>query len=111
MVGREPLPDAETAPDALRILQVVASYYPAVRYGGTIVSVHGLAAALAARLAAAAPLALRGMKANFVAAERLGFSDFLDIETERHTRITASEDCIEAFRAFVEKRPANFQGR
>jgi glycosyltransferase involved in cell wall biosynthesis len=28
---------------------VAASYYPAVRYGGTIVSVHGLAAALAAR--------------------------------------------------------------
>jgi glycosyltransferase involved in cell wall biosynthesis len=49
MVGREPLLDAETAPDALKILQVVASYYPAVRYGGTIVSVHGLAAALAAR--------------------------------------------------------------
>lgn len=33
----------------MRLLQVVASYYPAVRYGGTIVSVHGLAAALAAR--------------------------------------------------------------
>lgn len=49
MVGGEPLPDAETATDALKILQVVASYYPAVRYGGTIVSVHGLATALAAR--------------------------------------------------------------
>lgn len=68
-------------------------------------------AALAARLAAAAPLALRGMKANFVAAERLSFGDFLAIETERHTRISASEDCIEAFRAFVEKRPAAFRGR
>ena len=33
----------------LRILQVVASYYPAVRYGGPIRSVHGLAAALARR--------------------------------------------------------------
>lgn len=31
----------------LRILQVVATYYPAVRYGGPIRSVHGLAAALA----------------------------------------------------------------
>jgi glycogen synthase len=31
----------------LRILHVVASYYPAVRYGGPIRSVHGLAAALA----------------------------------------------------------------
>jgi glycosyltransferase involved in cell wall biosynthesis len=33
----------------LKILHVVSSYYPAVRYGGTIVSVHGLAAALARR--------------------------------------------------------------
>lgn len=48
-MGCEPHHDAETAPDALKILQVVSSYYPAVRYGGTIVSVHGLAAALAAR--------------------------------------------------------------
>lgn len=34
---------------ALRILQVVSAYYPAVRYGGPIRSVHGLCAALAAR--------------------------------------------------------------
>jgi glycosyltransferase involved in cell wall biosynthesis len=33
----------------LRILQVVSAYYPAVRYGGPIRSVHGLAAALARR--------------------------------------------------------------
>ena len=33
----------------LRILQVVASYYPAVRYGGPIRSVHGLSAALVQR--------------------------------------------------------------
>ncbi len=33
----------------MKLLHVVASYLPAVRYGGTIVSVHGLAAALAAR--------------------------------------------------------------
>ncbi len=33
----------------LRILQVVATYYPAVRYGGPIRSVHGLSAALARR--------------------------------------------------------------
>jgi glycosyltransferase involved in cell wall biosynthesis len=33
----------------VKILQVVASYLPAVRYGGTIVSVHGLSKALAAR--------------------------------------------------------------
>lgn len=33
----------------MKILHVVASYLPAVRYGGTIVSVHGLCRALAAR--------------------------------------------------------------
>lgn len=33
----------------LRILHVVSAYYPAVRYGGPIRSVHGLAAALARR--------------------------------------------------------------
>jgi len=33
----------------MKILHVVASYLPARRYGGTIVSVHGLCAALAAR--------------------------------------------------------------
>jgi glycosyltransferase involved in cell wall biosynthesis len=37
------------SPSPLRILQVAASYYPAVRYGGPIRSVHGLAAALARR--------------------------------------------------------------
>ncbi len=34
---------------ALRILQVVPTYYPAVRYGGPIRSVHGLARSLARR--------------------------------------------------------------
>ena len=33
----------------MRILHVAATYLPAVRYGGTIVSVHGLCKALAAR--------------------------------------------------------------
>ena len=33
----------------MKLLHVVASYLPAVRYGGTIVSVHGLCKALAAR--------------------------------------------------------------
>jgi glycosyltransferase involved in cell wall biosynthesis len=33
----------------MRLLHVVPTYYPAVRYGGTIFSVHGLCRALAAR--------------------------------------------------------------
>ena len=33
----------------LRLLHVTPTYYPAVRYGGPIVTVHGLCKALAAR--------------------------------------------------------------
>ena len=33
----------------MKLLHVVSSYLPATRYGGTIVSVHGLCRALAAR--------------------------------------------------------------
>ena len=48
---------------------------------------------------------------NFTAAERMGMGDFVALETERHQRITASEDCQEAFRAFVEKRAPRYAGR
>ncbi len=68
-------------------------------------------AAIAGRLAASAPLALRGMKANFLAAERTTFADYLDLESERHMRIMQSSDTAEAFKAFVEKRDATFTGR
>ncbi len=68
-------------------------------------------AELAAKLAGAAPLALRGMKANFSVAERVGYQDFIDHETTQHHRITSSDDCKEAFRAFVEKRAPKFVGR
>ncbi len=62
-------------------------------------------------LAAKAPLARRGMKAHYVDAESMGFGEFIAMETKDHGTITASSDCKEAFRAFVEKRPAQFQGR
>lgn len=67
--------------------------------------------ALAARLAAAAPLALTAMKANFLAAERMGFSDYIALESEKHSRLFQSEDTTEAFRAFVQKRAPVFKGR
>lgn len=44
-----PRVDAEPAPRRLRILQVTPYYFPAVRYGGPIRSVHGLASALVRR--------------------------------------------------------------
>jgi 2-(1,2-epoxy-1,2-dihydrophenyl)acetyl-CoA isomerase len=54
------------------------------------------------------PSALRGLKENYVAAERMTLADFVDFEAERHLRIAASEDTAEAFRAFVEKREPRF---
>jgi 2-(1,2-epoxy-1,2-dihydrophenyl)acetyl-CoA isomerase len=68
-------------------------------------------AALTARLARAAPLALAAMKANFLAAEKVGFADYVALESEKHVRLFQSEDTTEAFRAFVEKRPPVFHGR
>lgn len=67
--------------------------------------------ARAERIAGAAPLARTGMKANFLAAERVDYRDFVELESERHQRITSSHDTQEAFRAFVEKRTPHFEGR
>ncbi len=68
-------------------------------------------AALTDRLANSSPLALKGMKANFVESERMGLADFITNETQRHSACGRSEDSREAFRAFVEKRRPVFQGR
>jgi 2-(1,2-epoxy-1,2-dihydrophenyl)acetyl-CoA isomerase len=68
-------------------------------------------AALTERLANASPLALKGMKANFVEQERMGLTDFIAAETARHSACGRSEDSKEAFRAFVEKRRPVYQGR
>lgn len=68
------------------------------------------AMALAKRLAGAAPLALGTMKSHYLAAERMGFREFLALETEAHFRITRSKDTREAFAAFIEKRPPVFRG-
>ena len=67
--------------------------------------------ALTARLARAAPLAIRTMKANFLAAEKMGFADYIALESEKHMRLFQTEDTTEAFKAFVEKRPPVFKGR
>ena len=67
--------------------------------------------ALTDRLARAAPLALSAMKANFLAAERMEFADYIRLESEKHMRLFQSEDTTEAFKAFVEKRAPVFHGR
>lgn len=66
---------------------------------------------VANRLAEAAPLALAGMKQNFLDGERLPLASYIDVETARHQAITDSADTKEAFAAFVEKRTPSFEGR
>jgi len=68
-------------------------------------------AAIVQRLAKSAPLALRAMKQNFLAAENMNLREYIRLESERHTRTGASEDSRAAFRAFVEKREPEFKGR
>jgi 2-(1,2-epoxy-1,2-dihydrophenyl)acetyl-CoA isomerase len=60
--------------------------------------------AILATLLRKSPTALRGLKAHYVAAERMGLGEFVDFEAERHLTIAVSADTAEAFRAFVEKR-------
>lgn len=68
-------------------------------------------AAIAARLAAASPHALRTMKQNFLDAENMPLDRYVELETERHMEVMAHDDAREAFRAFVEKRPPRFGDR
>ena len=67
--------------------------------------------AIAQRLAKSAPLAIGEMKKNFINAENMPLRDYIEVETERHTRTGGSNDSREAFRAFVEKREPVFEGR
>jgi 2-(1,2-epoxy-1,2-dihydrophenyl)acetyl-CoA isomerase len=69
-------------------------------------------AKLVARLAGAAPLALKTLKSHYLAAERGGsLADYVSLETTDHVRIVRSADTAEAFRAFLEKRAPVFVGR
>ncbi len=97
------LPGKFDAAEALRI-GLVSRVAPAEAFEGEIL-------ALTARLAAAAPLALATMKSNFLAAEKMGFADYIGLESEKHMRLFQTEDTTEAFKAFVEKRPPVFNGR
>jgi 2-(1,2-epoxy-1,2-dihydrophenyl)acetyl-CoA isomerase len=74
-------------------------------------TLHDEVHAIATRLAEAAPIALRTMKANFLDAERMTFRDYVMLESQRHIDIFKTEDTREAFRARVEKRKPRFAGR
>ena len=70
----------------------------------------GFVRSTAERLASAAPVALRGIKANLNDASEVGFAELLDREAARHVRSGRTSDAREAARAFVEKRPPTFTG-
>jgi 2-(1,2-epoxy-1,2-dihydrophenyl)acetyl-CoA isomerase len=75
---------------------------------------HSEVDALVESLMSRAPHALSRLKAHYVAAEGMGFSDYVALETERHLRqpdASAAADTQEAFRAFVEKRKPVFGKR
>lgn len=63
------------------------------------------------RLRRAAPLALRTIKQNLLAAEQMTIADFCDLETMRHIDLLATEDVGEGFASFVEGRAPVFRGR
>jgi len=90
------------AAEALRI-GLVSRVFPDREFAGQV-------AAVANRLAEMSPAALRGMKANFVAAEKMSLRDYVDFETERHLDLLDSPDTHEAFAAKAEGRKAKFTG-
>jgi E-phenylitaconyl-CoA hydratase len=69
------------------------------------------AAALAARIAASAPLSLLAAKRALQAARDLPFSDGQALERQLWAELAASQDRAEGRAAFRERRPPRFAGR
>jgi 2-(1,2-epoxy-1,2-dihydrophenyl)acetyl-CoA isomerase len=97
------LPGKFDAAEALRI-GLVSRVWPEASFRDEV-------KALAERIASAAPLALRTLKANFLTSERASLADYLAIESQRHMGLFRTEDTKEAFRAIVEKRKPRYVGR
>ena len=76
---------------------LVSAVYPSEEFRGKVATV-------VERLRAAAPMALRTMKLNFVASERLGFPDFVDLETERHLMLVTGPEFQAGVEAFLGAR-------
>lgn len=67
-------------------------------------------AAVVEGLAAQAPLAVRGIKANINDAARLSFAEACDAEVVRHLDCSRSADHAEAASAFLQRRAPTFTG-
>jgi 2-(1,2-epoxy-1,2-dihydrophenyl)acetyl-CoA isomerase len=96
-------PDKFDAQEALRI-GMVSRVFPDERFLDEV-------GAIAARLAEAAPIALRTLKANFVDSERMDLAGYVALESERHMQMFLTEDTREAFAAKVAKRKPKYIGR
>jgi 2-(1,2-epoxy-1,2-dihydrophenyl)acetyl-CoA isomerase len=66
--------------------------------------------ALAAKLAAGPPVAMRAVKQTLFGSEKDALSRVLEAEVRHQMRCFASEDCLEGIHAFFEKRAPKFQG-
>lgn len=69
------------------------------------------ARALAEKLAAAPPVAARGIKQSLFGAEREALERALEFEASKQIECFASEDSLEGFNAFFEKRQPKFKGK
>ncbi len=69
------------------------------------------ARALADEIAANSPLAVQGTKAVLVASADRSVAEGLEYVATWNAGSLASDDLVEAMRAFMEKRPANFTGQ
>jgi len=97
------MPDKFDANEALRI-GLVSKVFPDETFRQEV-------GALVQRVAEAAPIALRTMKAHFVEAEKLDFGSFIELESAHHLPMFTTHDTREAFMAKVEKRKPRFIGR
>lgn len=97
------MPDKFDAEEAMRI-GLVSRVFPDERFRQDV-------DAVVQRIAEAAPIALRTMKAHFVEAERMDFAGYIELETAHHLPMFATHDTREAFAAKVEKRKPRFIGR
>ena len=106
----------EAAAKQISFLDDKFSAEQALRYG-LVASVHddaefpGAVTRLARRLAAMPPLAARALKQHYLAAARLDFPAFVDLEYQRHHQLLATADAREGFAAFRERREPVFTGR
>lgn len=67
--------------------------------------------ALASKIAAGPQVAIRAMKKTLFGNQKEALEEALEKEVENQIRCFQTEDCLEGIRAFLEKRPAKFQGR